>query len=88
MEYSRISSKGQLVIPKGLREKLDWREGDEIIFSLENNKLTLQALTKRHLSEVLSQLEPSPAKVVYTDFDHLLELEKQSAKARRTRERS
>ena len=88
MEHSRISSKGQLVIPKGLREKLDWREGDEIIFSLEDNKLTLQALVKRDLSEILSQSQPSPAKIEYTDFEQLLELEKQSAKARRARGRS
>ncbi len=87
MEHSRISSKGQLVIPKGLREKLDWREGDEIVFSLENNRLTLQALVKRDLGEILRQLQPSPTKVAYADFDQLLELEKQSAKARRTRGR-
>ncbi len=87
MEHSRISSKGQLVIPKGLREKLDWREGDEIIFSLEDNKLTLQALVKRNLGEILSQNKPSPAKIEYMGFEQLLELEKQSAKARRARGR-
>jgi AbrB family looped-hinge helix DNA binding protein len=87
MEHSRISSKGQLVIPKGLREKLDWREGDEIIFSLEDNKLTLQALAKRDLSEILSQKKPSPAHVEYTGFEQLLELERQSAKIRRAQGR-
>ena len=49
MNRSRISSKGQIVIPKALRDQLDWREGDNVVFFEENGKLTLQVLPKRSL---------------------------------------
>jgi antitoxin PrlF len=84
MEHSRISSKGQLVIPKILREKLDWREGDEILFSQENGKLMLQALTKRDLQEVLAKLQGATSRLEVDSFEDLLETEKQTAKKRRT----
>ena len=31
METTRLSSKGQLILPKWLRDRYNWREGDEFI---------------------------------------------------------
>ncbi len=31
MEITRLSSKGQLVIPKWLRDRHNWKEGDEFV---------------------------------------------------------
>jgi AbrB family looped-hinge helix DNA binding protein len=87
MNHSRISSKGQIVIPKALRDQLDWREGDEIVFYEENGKLTLQTLPKRSLDEVLAQLPGLEPKVPYSSFEELLELEKQGGKERHARGR-
>jgi antitoxin PrlF len=87
MNHSRISSKGQIVIPKALRDRLDWREGDEVVLYEENGKLTLQMLPKRSLDEVLAQLPGLKAKVPYSSFEELLELEKQGGKERHARGR-
>ena len=87
MESSKISSKGQIVIPKTLRETLDWREGDDVVFSLDNGKLNLQLMPKRNLMEVLSKIEGHQANTEFDTFEAQLEAEKQSAKQRRARGR-
>ena len=88
MYLSKISTEGGIVIPKALRDQLDWREGDEVVFYRDNGKLTLQALPKRSLSEVLAQLPSLEAKVQYSSFEELLELEKQSGKEQRQKSRA
>jgi antitoxin PrlF len=87
MERSRISSKGQIVIPKTLRETLDWREGDDVVFSLENGNLNLQLMPKRNLTEVLSKIEGRQPNTEFASFEELLDAEKQSAKQRHARGR-
>ena len=87
MNQSKISSKGQIVIPKALRDQLDWREGDNVVFFEENGRLTLQALPKRTLREMADLLPGFDAKVPYSSFEELLELEKQGGKERHTRGR-
>ncbi len=87
MERSKISSKGQIVIPKTLRETLDWREGDDVIFSLDNGKLNLQLLPKRNLTEVLSKIQGRQPNNEFDSFEQLLDAEKRSAKLRHTRGR-
>lgn len=51
MEMSKISSKGQVTIPKSIRDRLELSEGDRIVFLEENgriilSKASLTALTK------------------------------------------
>ncbi len=42
MSRSTLSSKGQLVIPAGLRKALNLRPGDKVEMKLEGGKLVLQ----------------------------------------------
>ena len=42
MPTARISTKGQLVIPSRLRKALHLRPGDEVEFTLEDQRLVLQ----------------------------------------------
>lgn len=41
IEEARISSKGQVVIPKYLREAIGLKEGDAVLISMIENKLML-----------------------------------------------
>lgn len=41
MKTLRVSTKGQIVIPKKLRKHLNIKPGDQLVFRLENNKLLL-----------------------------------------------
>lgn len=40
---TRLSSKGQVVIPKGVREALGWAEGQEIAIERAGDRLFLKA---------------------------------------------
>src|SRR5437868_5998107 len=47
MSISRLSTKGQLVIPAQLRKALNLRPGDKVEMKLEGRKLVLQRETPR-----------------------------------------
>jgi antitoxin PrlF len=58
MEVSRISSKGQVTIPKNIRQLLNLNEGDRVAFIEENGKvvITKASLIALHeLQEALGQ---------------------------------
>jgi len=42
MELAKITSKGQITIPKDIREKMNLKTGDKILFFEENDKFFLQ----------------------------------------------
>jgi AbrB family looped-hinge helix DNA binding protein len=50
MSSSRLSTKGQLVIPAQLREALNLRPGDKVEMKLEGRRLVLQRATPRAAS--------------------------------------
>jgi len=54
---SRISSRGQVVIPKELREKYDLKEGDSVVWEEEKGKLVLRkADWKDYANEIARKL--------------------------------
>lgn len=44
-----LTKKGQVTVPRVLREKLGIKEGDEVIFELEGNVLRVKKVEKRSL---------------------------------------
>ena len=44
---SRVSEKGQVTVPKSLREQLDIRPGDELDFVEENGRLVAPKSTRQ-----------------------------------------
>ncbi len=48
IKYCRISSKGQLTIPKDFREQLKLHEGDEVIIYIKDEGIIIKSKT-RHL---------------------------------------
>ena len=55
---ARITSKGQVTIPRSVREALDLREGDEVVFRVEDARAVL-AKTPDFLSLAGSVRVPS-----------------------------
>jgi AbrB family looped-hinge helix DNA binding protein len=48
-----ITTKGQITIPKEIRDSLDLREGDRVIFVIENGQATIRKASRQKLSEIL-----------------------------------
>ena len=57
MITSKVSKKGQIVLPKELREKLNLSTGDLIVFREEGGKIILEVLHES-LIQVLESCKP------------------------------
>jgi AbrB family looped-hinge helix DNA binding protein len=82
---TRISTKGQVVIPKAVREALGLRPGDELTVELENGAIRLVP-RKKGLEEALKALPGHPPRIEFENEEALFEAEKREAKRRWTRE--
>ena len=49
MPVIKISSKGQIVIPRTVREKLDLRQGDQLSIGVADGKIILEPLERHPL---------------------------------------
>jgi AbrB family looped-hinge helix DNA binding protein len=67
-EVSTVTTKGQLVIPSKLRRKYAIREGTQVAFLEEENRLVLQPLTPEFVRSLRGCLKGEPSA-----FKHLLE---------------
>ena len=56
-EVSTVTTKGQLVIPAKLRRKYAIREGTQVAFVEEENRLVLQPLTPDFVSSLRGSLK-------------------------------
>jgi AbrB family looped-hinge helix DNA binding protein len=53
-----ITTKGQITIPKEIRASLDLKEGDRVIFVIEDGQATLKKASRERLSEILRRQKP------------------------------
>lgn len=53
---AKMTSKGQVTIPKRIRDKLDIREQDRLLFSIEGGRLLVIPVRQRPLSELYGAL--------------------------------
>lgn len=65
-EVATVTTKGQLVIPSKLRRKYSIREGTQVAFVEEENRLILQPLTPEFIRTLRGSLkgEPSATKIL------------------------
>lgn len=54
----RVTGKGQVQVPKEIREALGIRVGDELVFQLSGDQLTVRLRKRRRLSELAGVLSP------------------------------
>jgi AbrB family looped-hinge helix DNA binding protein len=78
---ARLTSKGQVTIPKSVREALELREGDELLFRVEHSRAVI-AKTPSFLE--LAGSVPVPAGKRGTPWDEVLRGTR-SARAGRSR---
>lgn len=55
IDVTRISSRGQVVIPKSIRDRLNLREGDKLIAYARDNLIILRRYEEESILGLLSQ---------------------------------
>lgn len=76
MEISRISSKGQVTIPKPIRELLKLNEGDRVAFIEEDGKIVITKASLLALSDLQNAIGKEADQKGITEQDLLDELKK------------
>ncbi len=72
IESTKVSSKGQIVIPKHLREELDLHQGDSLILVKRGDTLILRKLTLEDIAdETDRQLEEGETLTIEEAFEGL-----------------
>ena len=56
---AQVTAKGQVTIPRSIREALRIEQGDQLVFRQEGEKVLLIPLRRRPLSELLGALPAS-----------------------------
>lgn len=57
MNVGKISKKGQVIIPKEIREKFGIKPGDALIFKIQGNKVIIEKIQEK-MSEILKNSKP------------------------------
>lgn len=81
--WSKLTSKGQLTVPKGVRDALELRQGDRVFFDVEGGRAVLAK--SADFLELAGSVEVPAAKRGLS-WDELLR-EAHTAQAERARER-
>jgi AbrB family looped-hinge helix DNA binding protein len=58
ISVSQVSSKGQVTIPKDIRESLGITEGDRVLFEVDGSRVTLRKVSDEKLSQILTHRKP------------------------------
>ena len=80
MELAKITSKGQITIPCGIRAKMKLKTGDKILFFEENDKFFLQNSNSIVLSDFQKAMEGAAKETGFNNPDDVVDYIKQLRK--------
>jgi AbrB family looped-hinge helix DNA binding protein len=72
MEIAKVTSKGQITIPQDIRQKMDLKKGDKIIFFEENGKYYLQNSNSVALKVIQKEMEGEAEKAGFKNPDDVV----------------
>lgn len=58
MSIGAITIKGQVTIPKEVRDSLDLKGGDKVAFVIDNGQAAMRKVSRQRLSEILRKQKP------------------------------
>jgi antitoxin PrlF len=82
MEVAKITSKGQVTIPRDIRIKMDLKTGDKILFFEENGKYFLQNSNSIALKKIQDIMKGEAEKAGFNDPDDVVKYIKSRRKIR------
>jgi len=83
MELAKITSKGQITVPKDIREKMNLKTGDKILFFEENDKFFLQNSNTIALTEFQKAMEGAAEDAGFKDPDDVMDYIKELRKSQK-----
>ena len=82
MEIARITSKGQVTIPRDIRVKMDLKKGDKILFFEENGRYFLQNSASIALKNIQDIMKGEAERAGFNDPDDVVKYIKSRRKTR------
>ena len=58
LSTAKVTSKGQITIPKAVREKLNLQPGDKVRFEIEDDGAARMRAINRSLDDIIGMLKP------------------------------
>ena len=86
MEIARVTSKGQITIPRDIRAKMNIKRGDKIVFFEDNGKYFLQnsaSIAVKALENFQNNMKGEAEKVGFNDPDDVVKYIKSLRKTRK-----
>jgi len=80
MELAKMTSKGQITIPKDIRKKMNLRTGDKILFFEKDDKFFLQNSNSVALAEFQQEMEGAAEEAGFKNPDDVVKYIKQLRK--------
>lgn len=72
MVLAKLTSKGQITIPKEIREKLRLREGDKVFFVEEKGKIYVENASQVALKRIQDQVKNDPGKTSFRNEEDVI----------------
>ena len=82
MEIAKVTSKGQITIPRDIRAKMGLKKGDKIIFFEEDGRYFLQNSASIALKNFQESMKGESEKAGFTNPDDVVEYIKSRRKIR------
>lgn len=82
MELAKVTTKGQITIPKAIREKLDLREGSKIIFLQRGNDIIIKNSAMLALEKIQNEFEGEANRLNIKTEEDVVKLVKEFRKER------
>jgi len=67
-----VSSRGQIAIPSSMRKELELRDGQKILFLVDNGTLLIKKVTKKTFAELTKPLRSSRKKIKESQVNELV----------------
>jgi AbrB family looped-hinge helix DNA binding protein len=83
MEVAKVTSKGQITIPRDIRAKLDLKKGDKILFFEENGKCFFQNSASVALKAIQNSMKGEAEKAGFNDPEDVVKYIKSRRKTRK-----
>ena len=85
MELAKVTTKGQITIPKAIREKLDLKEGSKIIFLQKGNDIIIKNSAMLALEKIQDEFEGEADRLDIKSEQEVVKLIKKFRKERKSK---